>query len=50
MVDAECPMCGGPPAYTVPFGTLLQCRCRNCGVNYSIDLPEDQEEEDEDAD
>ena len=45
MVDLECPACGGPPAYAVPFGILIQCRCRDCGIDYSADRPEDDKED-----
>lgn len=47
MVEIECPLCGGPPRFAVPFGTLLQCQCRNCGIGFNTPLPEDEEEEDD---
>ena len=37
-MEVSCPVCEGPPAYAVAFGTRLQCRCRDCGLDFSLPL------------
>jgi hypothetical protein len=41
-----CPACGGESIPLGVLGTLLHCRCRQCGMGYSTDLEPTQPAED----
>jgi hypothetical protein len=50
----ECSICGGPAVPLGQLGSLFHCRCRNCGMQFSVpaadldlDEPEDDDEDEE---
>ena len=38
MTDYSCPTCGGPGVYMGCLGFLAWFRCRNCGMEYNINV------------
>lgn len=40
-----CPACGGPGVALGTLGMLLHLRCRDCGLDFSVDSPDSYEEE-----
>lgn len=37
---SDCPVCGGPGVPLGEFGSLLWVRCRDCGLDHSINVKE----------
>lgn len=38
--EYACPMCGGPGIALGTLGMLLHLRCRDCGMDFSVDSPD----------
>lgn len=36
----ECPVCGGELTVLGVLGRRVHCRCRNCGIDSSFEIPE----------
>jgi transcription elongation factor Elf1 len=39
-----CPACGGPGVALGTLGYRLHLRCRDCGMDFSVDSPDSYEE------
>ncbi len=44
--EDTCPVCGGPGVALGTLGMLLHLRCRNCGMDFSVDAPDSYEDHD----
>jgi tRNA(Ile2) C34 agmatinyltransferase TiaS len=42
--NPECAECGGPGIALGTLGYLLHLRCRDCGMDFSVDSPDSYEE------
>jgi hypothetical protein len=50
MEDWNCKTCGGTIKAMGVLGVLLYGRCENCGLDNSVDAPEDEDDEEGDYD
>lgn len=44
--EADCPCDGGQPTLLGVLGNLVHLRCRNCGMDWSVDVRPQQESQD----
>jgi len=44
--EGVCPACGGEGVALGTLGALLHLRCRDCGMDFSVDAPDSYEEND----
>lgn len=43
-VEDTCPVCGGQGIALGTLGYVLHLRCRDCGIDFSVDSPDSCEE------
>lgn len=48
MEPPTCSTCGGIGNYLGQLGNLIHFRCRQCGMQFSIDAPEPDDDQDDD--
>ena len=50
MDDVYCPVCGGDPVPLGQLGSLVWCRCRQCGMDFNFTPDEVDDEGDDEGD
>lgn len=43
-IEDTCPVCGGQGVALGTLGYVLHLRCRDCGIDFSVDSPDSYEE------